>query len=314
MLFDQTILYVDEKAKGSLGVFESGTQDVWVAGLASLTPFSRRELFIWLASILCATAASQIAMQGAESLKFLTYSHSLEDISRFEGFSAFEGLGWFAVLRLLILERSATPVTKQDFWAIGILGAINLMPAQRVVWIAASLAAVYIYVSNQKGSNGRAAASVLGAICVLSLWGPTLFSFFSVEILRADATLVGFVLDMTQSGFVWHDNVILTQGHSLEIYTPCSSFHNVSLAALCWIALTKLHRPTFIKSDFLFGVTGCLAMIALNATRLYLMALSHEKFAYWHDGFGAEIFAVGSSLIIVTIFLWGVSVDATRHE
>jgi hypothetical protein len=55
-------------------------------------------------------------------------------------------------------------------------------------------------------------------------------------------------------------------------------------------------------------------MIVLNATRLYLMALNPENFIYWHDGFGAQIFAVGSSLIIATICLLGASLGATRHE
>lgn len=290
----------------SLIVFEGDTQVRSIAGAASIRSFSKRELFIWLASILCVTAVAQTVMHDGASLKSLTHD--------FAGISVFQVLGWFAVLRLLILDRSATPVTKLDFWAIGILGAINLMPAERVVWIAASLAAVYIYVCNQKGSIGRAAASVLGALCAQSLWGPTLFSFFSVEILRVEAALVGVALDMTQSGFVWHDNVILTQDHSIEIYTGCSSFHNVSLAVLCWITLTKLNRPTFIKSDFLFGAAACLAMIAFNAARLYLMALTSENLVYWHHGFGAEIFAVSSSLIIAAICLWGASVDVTRHE
>jgi hypothetical protein len=183
---------------GSLVVFERETQVGSIAGAASIGSFSRRELFIWVASILCGTAVAQTAMYSGTSFESLIHD--------FAGIGAFKILGWFAVLHLLILERSATPVTKLDFWAIGILGAINLMPAQRVLWIAATLAAVYIYVCNQKGSNGRAGASVLGALCVQSLWGPTLFSFFSIEFLRADAALVGVALGVTQNGFIWYDN------------------------------------------------------------------------------------------------------------
>jgi len=240
--------------------------------------------------------------------------HGGASFENLAGVNAFQILGWFAVLRLFFLQESSTLVTKQDFWAIGVVGATNLLPGEKAVWIAASLAAVYIYVQSQKGSNGRAGASVLAALCVQSLWGPTLFGLFSVYLLRADAALVGVALDMTRSGFVWHDNVIMTQGHSVEIYSGCSSFHNISLAALCWISLTKLKRPRFIKSDFIFGAAACLAMIALNATRLYMMSVSFEKFFYWHNGFGAEIFAVISSLIIATICVWGASVDDTRHE
>jgi hypothetical protein len=286
-----------EGALRSLDVFEGETQLGSNAGASAKSPFSRRELFIWLASILCATAFAQSVMHGGAFFEQLLK------------INAFQILGWFAVLRLLFLQESSTRVTKQDFWATGVVGAINLLPPDNAVWLAASLAAAYIYVQSQKGSNGRAGAGVLAALCVQSLWGPTLFSLFSVYLLRADAALVGVALDMTRSGFVWHDNVIMTKDHSIEIYNGCSSFHNISLAALCWISLTKLKRPTFIKSDFLFGAAACFAMIALNATRLYLMSLNSEKFVYWHDGFGAEIFAVTSSFIIATICVWGASID-----
>ena len=118
------------------------------------------------------------------------------------------------------------------------------------------LAALYIYAGNEKGSNGRAGAAVLGALSVQSLWGPTLFSLFTVYLLRADAALVGVALKLTRGGFDWHENVISTEGFTVGIYNDCSSFHNISLAALCWISLTKLHRPTFIRSDFKFRRGG----------------------------------------------------------
>ena len=203
--------------------------------------FSRRELFIWLASILCASAFAQTMTHGG------TTALSLESIG------AFQILGWFAVLRLLYLQTSSAPASSRDFWVMGVVGAINFLPSGKATWIAATLAALYIYVGTEKGSNGRAGASVLGALSVQSLWGPTLFSLFTVYILRADAALVGVALKLTRGGFDWHENVISTQGFTVGIYNDCSSFHNISLAALCWMSLTKLHRPTFIRSDFKFG-------------------------------------------------------------
>lgn len=263
---------------------------------------SRRELFVWVAAILCASAfAPSMTHGGATAL-------GLESIG------AFQILGWFAVLRLLYLQTSFAPASSRDFWVAGVVGAINLLPSGKAIWIAASVAALYIYAGNEKGSNGRAGAAVLGALSVQSLWGPTLFSLLTVYILRADAALVGVALKLTRSGFDWHENVISTQGFSVGIYTACSSFHNISFAALCWISLTKLHRPTFIKSDFKFGAAACLAMIALNAARLYTISLDRESFAYWHDGSGAEIFAVASSFVIAAICAWGASIDGAKHE
>lgn len=264
--------------------------------------FSRRELFIWLASILCASAFAQSMTHGG------TTALSLESIG------AFQILGWFAVLRLLYLQTSSAPPSRRDFWVAGVVGAIDLLPSGKATWIAATLAALYIYAGNEKGSNGRAGAAVLGALSVQSLWGPTLFSLFTVYLLRADAALVGVALKLTRGGFDWHENVISTQGFTVGIYNDCSSFHNISLAALCWISLTKLHRPTFIRSDFKFGAAACLAMIALNAARLYAISLGRESFAYWHDGAGAQIFAVTASFVIAAICAWGASIDGAKHE
>jgi exosortase/archaeosortase family protein len=285
---------------GSMHMLEDAIRMGSIAGAGA--QFSRRELFVWLASILCASAFAQSMTHGG------TTALSLESIG------AFQLLGWFAVLRLLYLQTSSAPASSRDFWVAGLVGAINLLPSGKATWIAASLAALYIYAGNEKGSNGRAGAAVLGALSVQSLWGPTLFSLFTVYILRADATLVGVALKLTRGGFDWHENVISTQGFTVGIYNDCSSFHNISLAALCWISLTKLHRPTFIRSDFKFGAAACLAMIALNAARLYTISLGRESFAYWHDGAGAQIFAVTASFIIAAICAWGASIDGAKHE
>jgi hypothetical protein len=285
-----------------MDVFAAETSLASIVAVSSKSAFSRRELFIWLASILCATALIQTVTHGG------VFAASIGNIN------AFHILGWFAVLRLLFLSDSTVPAGKLDFWGVGVVGAINLLPADKAVWIAASVAAAYIYFQSEKRSNGRAGASVLAALCTQAFLGPTLFSLLSVYILQADAMLVGVALDLTRSGFVWHDNVIMTEGHSVAVYNGCSSFHNISLAALCWMSLTKLKRPVFIRSDLIFGAAACLTMVALNATRIYLMSLSFEKYVYWHNGFGAEIFAMAATLIIVIICVWGTSINGTRHE
>ena len=111
--------------------------------------------------------------------------------------------------------------------------------------------------------------------CALRRFGDRYsFRFFALDLLRGDAILVGTLLDATRSGYTWHDNIIETQGHGIEIYGNCSSFHNVSLSILCWVTLTKLSRPNWISSDFIFGAAVCVVMIALNVARLYVAALN----------------------------------------
>jgi hypothetical protein len=264
------------------------------------------ELFIWLAAILFASAATRRIVDGEDFIEL-----NLIELSRI---NIFQVMGWFAVFRLLGLQRAAAQACKADYYLAAAVGLLSLLPAKEAGWLAASVAAAYIYFRAEKGSYGRAAASVLAALCVQGFWGPIFLSLFSYDLLRADAALVGVALDLTQTGYHWHDNVIQTQGHEIEIYVGCSSFHNVSLAALGWVTLTNLARPEFSKFDYLFGIGGCVTMIFSNAVRIYMMSLSPELMLYWHDGFGAQIVAVSSSAIIATICVLGVSFGAPLRE
>jgi len=283
------------------------------ASPAELT-FSRRELFIWFAAILFATKLFQSVAQ-VSGLSFRD-----TQMIQAAGLGAFQLVAWFAVFRLFLSESPQNPATGRDFAVIGVLGIVNIalgmtnvMPAQRAVWIVATIAAIYIYFSSAKASYARAAATVLLALAVQALWGPVFFSLFDYDLLRGDAALVGTLLDATQSGYAWHDNVVGTDVHSIAIYSGCSSFHNVSLAMLCWVALTKLSRPSFIATDFIFGAAVCLVMIAVNIARLYVAALSFDAYQYWHNGNGAHIFQVGVSVLILVISLWGSSLRDPRH-
>ena len=43
----------------------------------------------------------------------------------------------------------------------------------------------------------------------------------------------------------------------------------------------------------------------LNGSRLYLMALSPDYFAYWHDGLGQQLFVWATMLGVLLISLSG---------
>jgi hypothetical protein len=68
---------------------------------------------------------------------------------------------------------------------------------------------------------------------------------------------------------------------------------------LCWVTISRLHHQNWRGRDLVTGGTGAATMILLNLVRLCLMAWNIEFFHYWHDGLGAEIFAIGASLAIV---------------
>jgi hypothetical protein len=52
-------------------------------------------------------------------------------------------------------------------------------------------------------------------------------------------------------------------------------------------------------------------MILFNVARLCVMGWNINLYHFWHDGLGAEIFAIGASLTILLISLYGAR-PATR--
>jgi hypothetical protein len=82
-------------------------------------------------------------------------------------------------------------------------------------------------------------------------------------------------------------------------------FHNLSLALLCWVTISRLRCQTWQVRDFVIGSMIGITMILLNLARIVLMAWNVELYDYWHNGIGAEIFEIGASPTILLMSLYG---------
>jgi hypothetical protein len=129
---------------------------------------------------------------------------------------------------------------------------------------------------------------------------------FAPFLLWVDTALVAAFLSVVHSGFSWDNTIIASGDHSIVVLSGCSSFHNISLGLLCWVALTKLARPVWLKGDAGVAVAVCAAVLLLNLQRIYLLAVSAESYTYWHTGDGAQIFVWVTSATVLAIALWGV--------
>jgi hypothetical protein len=261
---------------------------------------TRSQLFTWFIGVLLATIL-------ARPLLAIPATAFADGASPWADMGAFQVAAWFAVFHLLVHETDRTQASERDFLTVGALCLLHVLSTDKMGWVVATLAATYVRHTTMPGCHMRAAAVVLMAISAQALWGPILFHLFSAYLLHADAALVGTALDWTQTGFTWNGRVIERGDHGIEIFSPCSSFHNVSLAVLCWVTITKLRRQQWIATDFLFGAAACVLMVGMNAARMYRMAFDINSYQYWHEGTGAEIFVAASSTMIVLICLWGSS-------
>jgi hypothetical protein len=150
------------------------------------------------------------------------------------------------------------------------------------------------------------------ALSVQEFWRHIFFDFFALPSLRAETAVVGAILQAVRSGTEWQDNVITgPSGFGIVVYSGCSSFHNLSLAMLCWLTVSKLRNQNWQIRDVVIGCLVGITMIFCNVIRLCLMASSLDLYEYWHDGLGAQIFAVGASVLVLLLSLYG-SRPATR--
>jgi hypothetical protein len=129
----------------------------------------------------------------------------------------------------------------------------------------------------------------------------------SVLLLRIDADMVGWLVGQLVPGASWSGTIIYTpSGHNVAITEPCASFHNLSLASLCWVTLTMLHRPYWVKSDLYVGLAAALIQFGFNIWRLVFVCLSLPMYEFWHEGFGKHIFsgvATACAIIFVQMCL-----------
>jgi exosortase/archaeosortase family protein len=221
-------------------------------------------------------------------------------------FGIFQMMAWYVVFRLLCSSNLKTVAQWQDFVTAAALSLLLLLPTDRMIWVAAAGVSTYLWIFNRNDAQLRAAAAVLAALSVQEFWGHVFFNLVALPLLRAETAAVGLILEAFRPGTVWQDNLITgPSGYGIVVYTGCSSFQNLSVAMLCWVTVSRLRHQSWRSRDLVTGGAVAATMILLNLTRLCLMAWNIDLFRYWHDGTGAEIFAIGASLTILLISLYG---------
>jgi exosortase/archaeosortase family protein len=260
---------------------------------------ARRDIFIWAAVILFLNYLFSV-VKGVPST-------SLEALlADFGAIGIFQYLAWYAVFRLLASSDPVAAARSRDILVIVALCLLLFVPTNLMIWVAATGVALYLWSVSAGDPKLRAAAIVLAALAVQEFWGHILFDLIAFPLLRAEAAVVGTLLEIVRPGTVWHDNTVMApSGFGIVIATTCSSFHNLSLAMLCWLTVSRLQHQDWRARDFAIGGAIGVTMILFNIARLCLMGWDIELYHYWHDGIGAEIFAVGASLTILAMSLFG---------
>jgi exosortase/archaeosortase family protein len=259
----------------------------------------RREIFIWVAAILLLNQLFyQIKQDWSASLETLLY-----DLG---AIGTFQFIAWYVIFSLLRASNPTPAARWLDLLVAVAFCLLILLPTSRAIWVAATGIAIYLFISNEGDPQLRAAATVLAGLSVQEFWGHIFFNLVASPLLTAEAAAVGTLLAAVRPGTAWHSNIITgSSGFGIIVYSGCSSFHNLSLAMLCWLAVSRWRNQNRWRRDLVMLGVVAGTMILLNLLRLCLMAWDMDLFDYWHEGMGADIFAIGASLTILSISLYG---------
>jgi hypothetical protein len=258
---------------------------------------ARRDIFIWAAVILFLNyLVGTVKEMPAESLE--------EVLTDLGAIGIFQYLAWYVIFRLILSSDRVPAARPRDFLVIAAFCLPVFLPTSKTIWVAATGIAIHLWLFNARDLKLRAAGIVLAALAVQELWGHILFNLITMPLLRAETAVVGTLMEAIRPGTAWHDNAVTgPNGFSIVIINSCSSFHNLSLALLCWVTISRLWHQTWRIRDFVFGAVIGVTMILFNVTRICLMSWNDDLYHYWHDGIGAEMFVVGASLTVLVLSL-----------
>jgi hypothetical protein len=195
------------------------------------------------------------------------------------GVSAIVWIACFCGVRLIFGDRRGIIRPLDLILGFALLLAIAL-PIGALSWLAITILCLYVVLFTDPSSSGRRGALILLATTVPMLWSHLLFRYFANFILEIDALLIGLLLGTGHTG-----NLVAfaDQSGSLVIAPPCSSLANVSLAFVTWVTISQWlsHRWSF--KDLSWCFLAAVSVVAINVTRVSLMALSEMHYQSIHN-------------------------------
>jgi len=199
----------------------------------------------------------------------------------------------FAVLQL-ILKSKPHALSCWDTAVLAIASLLFLSPVTAMSAVALTLIAVNFAVFG-KTDEIRRAMRLLIALAGAVMWGRLAFSFFLPYILQMDAGLASHLtgLERTRNLIVASDGVTV-----LQVGAGCSSFLNVTNAALGWLTAMLYFERRFSGRSFIWLGLSMVAIVAINTLRIGLIGWWPSYYWLIHGEIGANLTNVISSLSI----------------
>jgi len=188
-----------------------------------------------------------------------------------------------------------------------ILSISLILPFSLSSWIGASIASFFWQMSQPRSHKKSHLAYSAFLVFALSIREPSAQFFLQVmaeQVLALDAQLAFVLLNIFSDQVSLQNNIIVNnEGTNLIILTGCSAFGNLSLAILLYLSLKLFWFAKLEKGD-LYNILLLITLVLLsNSSRLALMTLSNDSYAFIHDGLGASFFDLIILLIPLAILI-----------
>ena len=99
----------------------------------------------------------------------------------------------------------------------------------------------------------------------------------------------------------------------LVVFPGCSSFANVSLALLTWVLISQSVGHRSSMRDIFWCLLACAAVVAVNVSRLSIMATDMHQFVTIHNPWGNAIVNVIILILIISISALSVRRELLSH-
>ncbi|RBP16089.1 hypothetical protein DFR50_10651 [Roseiarcus fermentans] len=219
----------------------------------------------------------------------------------FYGISPFELLVAGVAVRLL-WSRERVFVGAFALGGVALTMAAMLWPSSLVAWLLTTALACLLAL----GSRGamRSGALLFAALGAWEAWSAVLEPVVSGSLLALDAGAVARFLSILRDDVVRIGNVVgAPEGHRIVVLVGCSTAHFLPLPMLGAAALL-LVRGERVGLPAVLGLAAlAIALVAMNVTRLTLMAWSADLYHFVHGASGATIFDALTSLAILSAAL-----------
>jgi hypothetical protein len=240
-----------------------------------------------------------------------TWRGSGASLGHLANLGIFQLLAW--MVTIILLARGDEGRRSSTLAVVGLISLSAVLPDDNASWVGLSALAITIFFSYPRNCYWRAAATVMLALATQLFWGRVLFELVAFKIEVLDAELAAKLLSLLHHSVSLQGNLVGTDSHQIVIYEACTSFHNISIAMLAWVAITKFVRSQWRYADLATAALLVAVTVAMNSLRLFLMASSAPGLLdYWHVGPGSQMINAALSALITVICLGGVRFGQAR--